>query len=277
MRPGEGKRRNKRLTEPFRKRAKRFLSKRLKTGLAFGSVVAIFVSGAMIYKDLTTTPYLAIEAINVAGVYRVKAEEVITLAGIRSGQNMLSFKKAAAIEGIKTQPWVAEAFLKRGLPSTINIDIKEREPLALIQLDDMYVMDTRGAIFKRYVVEDSLDLPVVTGLRPEDIGNEEALNGLIELMAVLRGRQGFNISSVSEIHYARANGFSVYTMEDGVMLIVGGSDFEERLVSFEKVLKARGGALKGVEAMDLTNPASVIVRLQSTETKEGGEANEQKG
>ncbi len=270
-------RRNRRLREPFRKRAKRFLSGRLKTGLALGSVVAILVSGASIYRDLATTPYLSIEAINVAGGVRVKADEVIALAGIRNGQNILSFKKAAAIEGIKRHPWVAEAFLKRGLPATITIDIREREALALIQLDAMYVMDTRGAIFKRYAVEDSLDLPLVTGLKPEDIGDEALLNGLIELMAVLRGRQGFNISSVSEIHYGMANGFSVYTIEDAVMLVLGSSDFEERLVSFEKVLKARGGELKGVEAMDLTNPASVIVRLQSTEAKEGGEANDQKG
>lgn len=277
--PLKSKRINRRHREPFLRRAGRSLARFIKVAVVLAAGVAIAYGGWRGYKEITTTERLAIETIKIAGANRVSEEDIHDLAGIEEGDNILSFREGVVAGKIRRNPWIKDVDISRGLPSTVTIEVTEREPLALVKLDAMYVMDASGVVFKKYSPEDGLDLPVITGLSADGLRETtgELEEGLLELIRTLKGREGFNLAKVSEIHADRVFGLSVYTLDEGVRLDVGLQGFSPKLESFEKILKTRGGSLSGIEAMDLNNYREVVVRFSANVVKEGGEAHGKKG
>lgn len=274
------KKRNRRLSEPFSVRAGR-------VARGVGKVLAIALTVPAIgylswwaYGKVTASEYLSIKGIAVSGIERVAKEEIVELSGIKEGQNIFTFSEDAVIAGVKSNPWVESVEVDRNFPDTVEIIVKERSPVVLVKMDSLYLMDSHGVIFKKYSAEeDSLDLPVVTGLSSQNLGQKERdLEArLLELISVLTNRRGFNITKVSEISIDPNHGLSLFTLEEGVRLDVGTGEFEEKLASFEKILDTRDGVLRGIEAFDLTNHREVIVRFTTDIVKRGGEADGQKG
>ncbi len=277
--PARLKKRNRRFKEPLRVRLKRTFLRVTKITLATIALPAVSFCGWWGYRQAITTPYLSIHNINVEGYRRVSKEEVMGLSGIKEGQNILSFRIKDSIGSIESNPWIEGAEIKRSLPGSVTIEVRERYPVAFVKLDSLYVMDINGVVFKRLSKEDGLDLPVVTGLTMEGIGQDSKglQEGVIKLIRTLTERKGFDITQVSEINVDPVFGLSIYTLEDGIRLEVGVDSFEQKLSAFERILKSRGGSLEGVEAMDLNTPRSVIIRLNTNVVEEGGEAHGKKG
>ncbi len=253
---------NKRSREPLSKRTRRFFSGAVKTA-AIAVVIGAAVYGAWWIRAIAaSSPYLAISSIKVNGVERITKGEVLSASGIRTGDNMFGFSASEAEARIKDNPWVNEAVVRRTSLGAVSIEISERRPVALIRLDDLYVMDSSGTAFKKYLGDDALDLPVITGLGREEL--KEDASGLsawvIVLLRALSGRSGFNIADVSEIHVDKAFGLSVYTVDEGVRLDLGVGRFEEKLSAYEKILKSRG-SLRGIKAIDLNNTRGVVVKF----------------
>ncbi|MBE7414554.1 MAG: FtsQ-type POTRA domain-containing protein [Deltaproteobacteria bacterium] len=274
------KKRNRRLKEPFRLRAARAARGAARV-LAFALPLPLLAFGSWwAYGKLTTAGYLSITGISVIGAERVAEEEVIGLSGLKEGQNLFSFSKDQVISSLKANAWIESASIDRKLPDRVVIEITERRPAVFVKTDALYLMDARGIIFKRYSAEDEgLDLPVVTGFLPGRLGErEEEMEGrLLELISLLNNRSGFNITGVSEISVDPAHGLSIYTLDEGVRLDIGLDGFEEKLVSFERILGTRDGVLRGIEAFDLKNHREVVVRFATDVVKRGGEANGKEG
>ena len=279
MKPVKSKKRNRRWREPFRVRAKRTGLKTVKAVALIGALPALAFAAWKGYNTLITTQYLSVIAVNVNGSERIPKEEIAALSGIKEGQNILSFETGQAEASIKTNPWIEDAKVERSYPDVIDIEVRERSPVALVKLDVLYVMDSSGVVFKKYAPDDDLDLPIVTGLTMAGLMDSTKVpdEGLMDLIGVLSARAGFNIAKVSEISVDPVFGFSIYTLEEGVRLDVGRDSFEEKLSAFERVLGTRNGGLRGIEAFDLYNPRAVTVRFNTNVVQEGGGTDGQKG
>jgi len=192
-------RKNRRHKEPFFVMAKRRVVKSLKVAFVVLILPVSAVSVWAVYRELTTTKLLAINTVEVSGLKRVSKSDVMALAGISQGQNLLAFKPAAAESGLRKNPWIKYAKVSRLVPDTVSIELKERIPAALVKLEAMYVMDADGVIFKEFTNSDNLDLPVVTGFTAQDLKQDElkqdedgAQRGLLDLIRILNTRAGFN-------------------------------------------------------------------------------------
>jgi cell division septal protein FtsQ len=281
------KRTNRRLREPLLRRAVAVAARSARLVLACLAASALLYGGLRLYRYAFTAPYLAVRTIDVVGAARLGRDDVLKLSGIKAGENILALDAAAAEGRIKAEPWVAGARVRRRLPHTVSIEIRERRPIALVRLDGIYVMDSDGAVFKRLQREDALDLPLVSGIEPVDFrgagrgagaaGGGGNVAALLSLIGFLDGRRGFDIGRVSEIHVDKRFGLSLYTADEGVRLEVGTDSFEEKFASLERVMGSRGGRLAGIEAIDLNNPREVVVKFTTNVVKEGGDAHGQKG
>lgn len=264
---------NRRPRAPFRQRARGALVTSAKVAAAVLAVPAFIFCSVSFYNVLITTEYLEVRSIDVEGIHRVPRGTIVALSGVREGANIFSFKYSDALDAVRSHPWVASAQLRRIPPHTVRIELKEKEPVALVKSDDIYVMDASGTIFALHSTTDSVDLPVVTGVKPA-VGTEELLGtsvdkSILELMAVLDGRDGFGIRNVSEINVASGYGLALYTLVEGVRLELGWGPFEEKLRAFERVVHARGGTMAGIEAMDIKSAKEVVVSF-TTDVVEGG-------
>ncbi len=275
VRQGRGKAKkggNRRKREPFGIRARRYMKRLLFIALVAAAIPVSGYGAWRLYGLVTTTEYLAVDKISVEGVSRISADTVAKLAGIESGENIFSFKLSEVERRILENPWIKSVTVSRSIPSTVRIEVVERAPAAVVSADGLYVMDSGGLLFKRYSVADGLDLPIVTGLDPEtvDSGVQIDDHALMGLLGRLTGRHGISAKDISEIRIDPMYGYTLYTVEEGVELDLGIGAFEGKLGAFDKIVKARGGKLTGVAAIDLTRKNEVVIRYIGNVVKEGG-------
>lgn len=273
------RKRNRRLKEPLRARARKFIKGSLRTMAALISVPVIVFASWAAYRELKASPFFVVREITVEGASAVATGDVIALSGIHEGQNMLSFDSAQAAEAVKKNVWITGADVQRRLSGGVRIKVTERRAAAIVKMDELYLMDTEGAVFKKLQSNEGFDLPVVTGLTAEVMmqdmdGGEGLEQGLLTLISALNERKGFGMKDISEISIDPLYGFSVYTLAEGVRLSLGKDSFEEKVRGFERIVSSRQGALKGITRIDMKSPTEAIVRFEPGVLTEGGDNGE---
>lgn len=246
------------------KRLKRAFGVTLKVLVITIGIPALIFGAYRLYGELLVNPRLDIKNINVGEVKKVGAVEIKQLSNIEEGQNIFSVSLNSGAKSIEAHPWIKSAVITRHIPDTINIEVVERKPLCLVSMDELYVADEDGVLFKKYSPEDALDLVLITGLESGVEGGAKVLDKeLIGLVEGLSSRDGFNLENISEIHYDRVFGFSLYTLDKGVRLSLGTTMIDDKLWAFEEVTREMGGTIKDVAAMDLSDKDKVVVKLRT--------------
>lgn len=79
------------------------------------------------------TVFFRVERVVVTGNQRYTQDEVISAAGIQTGDNLYALNKYRLSERLRqTLPYIGEASIRRGLPSTIIITVTERGAVAQV-------------------------------------------------------------------------------------------------------------------------------------------------
>ncbi|MFV1992051.1 MAG: cell division protein FtsQ/DivIB [Acidimicrobiales bacterium] len=91
-------------------------------------LVAILASAWMV----TRSPLLDVDRVNVGGAERTSVLAVKEASGLELGAPMLDIDEAAVTRAIMTLPWVDEVSFSRSWPGTIQLNIAERTPVAML-------------------------------------------------------------------------------------------------------------------------------------------------
>jgi cell division protein FtsQ len=258
------KSKNRRKKEPVAKRLKKGMAIILRVAFVVMGIPAALYGSWYLYQMLLVSPLLEIEHVDVSGVDRVSKEDVISLTGITAGNNLIAVDKRVLTRRLKKEPWIDTVAIKRRLPNRLVIEIKEMRPIAIISMDDLYLVDARGVVFKGLSKDDGIDLPIITGLSIDELDKDEAsalLFKAFDLIKILSKERVFGISDISEINIDKNYGLAVYTLKEGIKIDIGSSDFEEKLERLERLISKRNGNFTGVEYIDMNNPRGVIMRM----------------
>ena len=197
-------------------------------GGAYGAVRA--------YRYVADSPVLVVEEVRVKGVRAMAGEEVAALAGVARGDAILDVDLAAVDARVEAHPRVASAVVKRLMPKTIEIEIVEREPKALVnRAGELVGLDAAGHIVPVYKDRERVRGPIVTGVRVEgfaagervrDAGLEEALRCVAALTPGLQAR-------VSEVRVTAdgeaAPGVALILSGSGTYVRMGRGAYEEKV------------------------------------------------
>jgi cell division protein FtsQ len=140
---------------------------RIKSLLRYGVALLALAYGAYLLSgSVARADILRINHVVVHGNERMSQADVVALIGGLHGESIVWADLAQWRERLLTSPWIRDAALRRSLPSTIDVVVSERQPVALGRFrDGMYLVDERGAIVDRYGPQYAdLDLPIVDGL-----------------------------------------------------------------------------------------------------------------
>ena len=105
-----------------------------------------------------------------AGMRRLSTREVLDrLRGLR-GEHVLNVDLEHWRRQVLSSPWVEYVAIRRVLPSTIEIFVRERQPMAIGRVhDELYLVDSGGNIIDKYGPSYAqFDLPLVDGLSPPE-------------------------------------------------------------------------------------------------------------
>jgi cell division septal protein FtsQ len=166
-------------------------------------------------------------------------------------------------------PLVERARVDRVWPHTIRIEVVERQPFAMALVEgQLHFLDKEMRPFAPVGAQDSIDLPVLTGMVRADLlePDEEMMELLAsahKLLESLPQRAIKGGGALSEVHLDRVWGLSVVFSDLPATVRLGFGGYEDEWARLEKVcadLKERGEMERAV-LIDLDSDRRVVVRL----------------
>lgn len=232
------------------------------------TIASLAFLGFNIYQYLQHTSGWKIGEIRIIGCLNSKEAELLDLARLDLGMGIWKLNLSELNRRLSGHPWVEKVQVRRDWARrALIIEVKERSPRAMILLDDLYLVDNQGKIFKKVNLQERIDLPVFTGLRPKEVQEQDQeairlIKEALELLDLLASRQFFNQQSISEIHLHKQKGLILYTLEKGLLIQMGRGDLRDKLNRLEKVLGDIQKKGEEVEYVDLNYPRKVILKMK---------------
>lgn len=210
--------------------------------------------------------FMPLEKIEIRGrLEHLSREQVALLLGVRRGESILSLKIGRMGETISKNPWVSHVRIRRYFPGTLLVEIQERAPVAVVNLGYLYYLDSTGEIFKPVSSGEPMDFPVITGFAESDLtldrkSVQEHFRTVLTLMEELRKSGVMSLDEVSEIHYDKGNGFTIYALRGGVPIRLGHDSFSPKLARLGRIYRQLHAGSSPPLFIDLDYPDRIIVR-----------------
>jgi len=252
------------------------------TAASFGAVLRAIVGVVLVVgasaglawvarRHVLQSPRFAITAIDVAGSVQRPPAAIVAESGLALGSNVFTADlNAARARILATDPWIADAVLARHLPSTILVQVTERQGAALVALGDTYLATAEGEPFKKVDPDDPLDLPLVTGLRPEQFteDREGALQTVRRAMGLAAEYARGSLARrapLEEVHVEPDGAFSLIVGRSAMQLVLGVPPFRRKLDQAARVvaeLDRRGAKADAIMLDNDSRPERVVVRMR---------------
>lgn len=242
----------------------------LKKGVRVATAVVVFSLVFLVcfelYGFIGKTTFLRLEKIEITGLKKLTRDEILAAASVKLNDDLLGLRLTRMGEQLTKNPWIASVRVRRTFPHTLFIDVQERQPIGVVSMGYLYYLDSRGDIFKPLQEGDSLDFPVITGLAEDDLirdpsGTRETLKGILAILQQLqKNRSGISLADISELHYDKGFGYTLFTMNRGLPVRLGMEGFGEKLDRLAKVYAQLEPQIPMIEYIDLDYNDRIIVK-----------------
>ena len=237
---------------------------RVARGLALAGGVSF--GGWLAAAELPGAPFLAIDDIAVHGNEQLSAGEVRALMPGLRGAAILTVDLESHRRLLAASPWLAGGTLRRRLPSTVDVFVTERRPLALARFGSrLFLLDATGTVVDGYGPRYAqFDFPIVDGLEEEGGEGASAVDPermalAARLLAELAGRPDV-LAVVSQIDVADPRNAVVVLDDDVVLLHLGAERFLPRLRLYAELAPLLREEVREIDEVDLRFDPRVYVR-----------------
>jgi cell division protein FtsQ len=231
------------------------------------AALALFAAGAYLLQlQVVQARALHVDRIAVRGNQRLSTGEVLVLLEGLRGQHLLAVDLDRWQRRVMSSPWVAHASLRRVLPSTVEVTLNERQPMAIGRLAaDLYLIDADGHVIDEYGPEYAqFDLPIIDGLSASpdrdgaavDEGRADLANRLLASV----GRRHTVLRRLSQIDVSNERDAVVLLENDTTLVHLGEEQFLERLQSYVDLSSALHDRFTDLEYADVRFDNHIYVR-----------------
>jgi cell division protein FtsQ len=246
-----------------RRRVTRLAARTLAAALGIGLVAA----GALwLGRAVVDSSWLRVHQLVVTGTSRLPPATVESLLDDMRGQSILRIDFDRYRQTVLASPWVADVTLWRRLPSTIQVRVRERAPLAIARAgESLYLVDAEGVLLDAFgPAYADLDLPIVSGL----VDRTAAVGGRADPARVqLAGRFLDALSAapalrdrLSDIDVSASRDVTVLLDGETAVLHLGDTRFVERLTLYLDLAPTLGREIGTIDTVDLRFDERVFVK-----------------
>jgi cell division septal protein FtsQ len=216
--------------------------------LFFFLLAAIFYSVTKFYLFLITWDDLNVrKTLIVCQRDFVAADIRAWLDASRLG-NLLLLDIAGLQDRIERHRWVKEARLRKVFPSSLKIEIRERQPAAVLRIGESYLLiDEEGAVLERYSTPVETSLPLLVDSSGLRTGYREKLDLVWNCLASLTAEEKAGIEAVD---ISRTDSVGLYLKSTPTRLLLGEDGFAEKFryyFSNKEQLEGQFGILEYVD------------------------------
>jgi len=249
--------------KPMRRR--KWQAAALRAAKIVGIAAVVMIGAYRASETVAHARVLQIDRIVVRGNERMSNGEVLAVLDGLRGENLMWTNLDAWRKRLLASPWVKDAALRRSLPSTVEVVVSERKPIALGRINgSLYVVDDRGLVIDEYGPEYAdLDLPIVDGLTTSAGGEQTADAARADLVARLIASVSTKpdiAQRLSQIDVSDEHNASVILSGDPAVIYVGDDRFLPRLESYQELAAALKERVSDIDYVDLRFDDRIYVR-----------------
>jgi cell division protein FtsQ len=232
-------------------------------------LLSILLVGYATYRafDLVVSAStLQVRRITVRGNERLGSGEVLALVEGLRGTSILTADLERYRRRLLKSPWVADVALRRVLPSTVEVFVRERRPMAVGRLaGQFFLIDRQGVIIDEFGPQYSeFDLPIIDGLvrTPGSGGaalDERRADLAARVIEAVAERKDF-AHPVSQIDVSDLHDAVVMLEGDTTLLHLGEDRFVERLQSYIDLAPTLRERVQEIDYVDLRYDGRLYVR-----------------
>jgi len=215
--------------------------------------------GHQLYVHLLEDPFFQVKEIEVKGCRKMEESTILSLIKMEGMPNLFTVSLKEVAKRLETHPWIEEVKARKVFPNKILIQIEERKPIAILQLEEPYYIDTKGVIFSPVGERDELNYPFLTGLTKKGLEREpivakDLIMKALEFLRIAEKERISPLEEISEIHMEKIFGINCFTRAEGVEVRMGWDHFGEKLRRLSLIwsdLQKRGISVSSIDCNDL--------------------------
>ncbi len=189
---------------------------------------------------------------DVRGHNKLRREEILSAAGITRYTSLVLLDADRAREKLKSNPWIAEAVIRKLYPNRIEIEVTEREAFALWQRNGkLAVVSHDGTVLEEVRDLRADKLPLIVG--------EGAAKHAAEFLAVLDRFPAIK-SEIYGVVFVAERRWNL-RLNNGIDVRLPEGDPEAALTALVKLNREQNILARDIAMIDLRIPGQVIVRM----------------
>ena len=216
--------------------------------------VALVIGGAA----ASHSSALHVRRVEVSGADHLHRPQVVRIAGISNATNALWLDEGAAERRLEAEPWVEDADVRVTFPLTVEIDVRERSPVAVVrgELTSLMAADGTalgsGAVPRGLPVIELGAVGSVEGVRPSPVGAARVLGAMTPALRAQVARVRVLLDGTLELR-----------LRDGPTVRFGTpEDARRKAVTIERMLswaRREGTPLRTLSVVSALAPAANIL------------------
>lgn len=220
---------------------KRKRMRQIKMKISSVLFAVVFIFWGVYY--LLQSDLMNLKEIVVEGNTAIQDEEIIHISKLVMNKNVFKFNLKEIEANIKTHSYVKDTKVRRKLPRTITVEVKEREEYAIIPYMGSYIyIDDENVVLKAsesYIANDHI---LITGVEFKsfktgekiDANNSKALKNALDILAAARMTSIFDM--ISEINISDEKNIRLITLDGGDIWLGEGKEPAYLTVALDEIL-----------------------------------------
>jgi cell division protein FtsQ len=214
-----------------------------------------------------TSPTFALHTLSFHGQSRATEGELTRLSGLAAGQNLFQLDLPGLAKAMSAHPWIRSVDLRRQLPNALVVVVSEHEPVAMVSLGDLYLLDREGEPFKKVQPGEGVDLPLISGLdRDAYVADpQKSAARLRDALGMISAYEASDRAAGPKLSEVRleSDGFTLITAR-GVEVHLGAGETADQLARLTRVaaeLSHRGLTAEVIRLDNRVRPGWVTVTV----------------
>lgn len=272
IRPGNFLRPKQKPEERGGERFQKILRKTLRAASLLLLAFLFLLGGHWVYAKLLEDPSFQMRKVEVVGCHKVSQETLVSLTKVEGMPNLFSLRLGEMAKRIESHPWIEHVRMRKVFPDKVLIQVEERKPIAILQLEEPYYIDERGVIFSRVEDRDGYNYPYLTGLTrqameksPEE--TKELITKALELLTLANQDKTVPLEEIAEIHMERKQGLWCIPQRVDLEVRMGWDHFGEKLKRLSLIWSDLGKRGTSAISIDCSDVKRMVVKRPTKREK----------
>ena len=222
-------------------------------------VVALMLVGLPVGAAIwvARSPIFELREVKIGATRHVTTEEIAAALTDLQGRHVLGLRLAEVEALLADNPWVEGAGLRKELPDRVEIEVYERDPIALLRREEgLSYVDRSGFVIEPYDPAGPVDLPLLSVAPGARLDVDRAL----EVAAIFGRFAPGDAVGLSEIELLGLDDFRIHSAGLAFPVLVSGEEVKMQLEKLAELLPEISRRFPAVEAVDLRFSRQIVVQ-----------------